>query len=97
MARLFLLLAVLPSHLNFDQEWEQDVAKLRVRAAQEIAVLEEDVLAFQQHASWEKRKERDARYKKAAQRKKVAGSNKVTTAAVQELGRQLASRGSLST
>jgi SHAQKYF class myb-like DNA-binding protein len=40
--------------VDFDPKWEQDVAKLRVRAAQEIAVLEKDILACRQHASWEK-------------------------------------------
>ena len=40
--------------VDFDPKWEQDVAKLRVRAAQEIDALEQDVLACQQHASWER-------------------------------------------
>jgi hypothetical protein len=54
--------------VTFDPKWEQDVAKLRVRAAQEMDVLEQDVLACKQHASWEKhseqRKERAKRKRK---------------------------------
>jgi hypothetical protein len=48
--------------LNYDPEWEQAYAKLRVRVAQELTVLQQDLLAWKQHASWEKDRENyDAR------------------------------------